>query len=72
MWVKNASKEIFAWSAGGSAIFYVSNDRSGTVVIDESVLTDNTGDGFSTYPGIFFLGRKITFTNSTRSSLGRL
>ncbi len=50
---------------GGSAIFYVSNDRSGTVVIDESVLTNNTGDGFSTYPGIFFLGRTITFTRST-------
>ena len=24
-----------------------------------------TGDGFQTYPGIFFLGDSITFTNST-------
>lgn len=55
------------WSngEGGSAIFFVSNDRSGDVVITESVLTDNTGDGFQTYPGIFFLGRKITFVRST-------
>jgi len=55
------------WSngEGGSAIFFVSNDRSGSVVLEESVLRDNTGDGFSTYPGIFFLGRKITFLRST-------
>jgi hypothetical protein len=49
---------------GGSAIFYVSNDRSGNVRIVDSVLRDNTGDGFSTHPGIFFLGRSITFTRS--------
>jgi hypothetical protein len=49
---------------GGSAIFYVSNDRSGSVRVVESVLADNTGDGFSTYPGIFFLGKSITFTDS--------
>jgi hypothetical protein len=50
---------------GGSAIFYVSNDRSGDVHITDSVLRKNTGDGFSTYPGIFFLGKSITFNNST-------
>ena len=50
---------------GGSAIFFVSNDRTGEVQIVDSVLRTNTGDGFSTYPGIFFLGRSITFTNST-------
>ena len=49
---------------GGSAIFFVSNDRSGEVEIEGSVLRDNTGDGFSTYPGIYFLGRSITFTDS--------
>jgi hypothetical protein len=49
---------------GGSAIFFVSNDRSGDVEVEDSVLRDNTGDGFSTYPGIFFLGRRITFTDS--------
>jgi hypothetical protein len=50
---------------GGSAIFFVSNDRSGSVEIVDSVLRDNTGDGFSTHPGIFFLGDSITFTGST-------
>jgi hypothetical protein len=49
---------------GGSAIFFVSNDRSGEVEIVGSVLRDNSGDGFSTHPGIFFLGRSITFTDS--------
>jgi hypothetical protein len=49
---------------GGSAIFFVSNDRTGDVVIANSVITGNTGDGFSTHPSIFFLGDRITFTNS--------
>ena len=55
------------WSnhEGGSGIFFVSNDRSGSVEITDSILRNNTGDGFSTYPGIFFLGDSITFTNST-------
>jgi S-layer homology domain len=50
---------------GGSGIFYVSNDRSGSVEIVDSILRNNNGDGFSTYPGIFFLGSSITFTGST-------
>jgi hypothetical protein len=43
---------------GGGAIFFVSNDRSGTLTIDHSVLRKNPSDGFETagYPGIFFLG----------------
>ena len=49
---------------GGSAIFFVSNDRSGYVDIIDSTLRRNTGDGFSTHPGIFFLGRRITFAGS--------
>ncbi len=49
---------------GGSAIFFVSNDRSGAVEVVGSVLRNNTGDGFWTYPGIFFLGSSITFTDS--------
>jgi hypothetical protein len=49
---------------GGSAIFFVSNNRTGDVEIVDSVLRTNTGDGFSTHPGIFFLGRSITFTNA--------
>jgi hypothetical protein len=43
---------------GGGAIFYVSNDRTGTLLIQGSTLRGNPSDGFFTagYPGIFFLG----------------
>jgi hypothetical protein len=43
---------------GGGAIFFVSNDRSGTLTIDNSLLSKNPSDGFETrgYPGIFFIG----------------
>jgi hypothetical protein len=43
---------------GGGAIFYVSNDRTGTLTIEHSTLHDNPNEGFFTagYPGIFFLG----------------
>jgi hypothetical protein len=50
---------------GGSGIFFVSNDRSGEVRIVDSVMRKNTGDGFKTHPGIFFLGHSITFPRST-------
>jgi hypothetical protein len=50
---------------GGSGIFFVSNDRTGNVEIVSSVMQNNTGDGFKTHPGVFFLGRDITFVNST-------
>jgi len=42
---------------GGGAIFFVSNDRSGSVIIDGSVLQHNPSDGFETagYPGMFVL-----------------
>jgi hypothetical protein len=55
------------WSnhEGGSGIFFVSNNRTGSVEIVDSILRNNDGDGFQTYPGIFFLGDEITFTNST-------
>ncbi|RYB94094.1 hypothetical protein EUA93_06880 [Nocardioides oleivorans] len=49
---------------GGGAIFFVSNDRSGTLTIEGSELTDNPSDGFETFPGIFFLGADHTFTDS--------
>jgi hypothetical protein len=55
---------------GGGAVFYVSNDRSGTMSIDSSVLRHNPSHGFETagLPGIFFLGaRKPTVTASTLS-----
>jgi hypothetical protein len=44
---------------GGGAIFYVSNDRTGTLLIKKSTLRDNPNGGFFTagYPGIFFLGQ---------------
>ena len=43
---------------GGGAIFFVSNDRSGTLEIRSSNLRANPSDGFETDPGIFFLGRE--------------
>jgi len=44
---------------GGGAIFFVSNDHTGTLAIRHSRLHHNPSDGFETpgYPGIFFLGR---------------
>ncbi len=43
---------------GGGAVFFVSNDRTGTMAITDSVLERNTSGGFETrgLPGIFFLG----------------
>jgi hypothetical protein len=42
---------------GGGAIFFVSNDGSGLMTIQDSVLSDNPSDGFETpgLPGIFYL-----------------
>ncbi|MCO8269876.1 hypothetical protein M1L60_04625 [Actinoplanes sp. TRM 88003] len=44
---------------GGGAIFFVSNDRTGTLKIRRSQLRDNPSAGFETagLPGIFYLGR---------------
>jgi hypothetical protein len=50
---------------GGGAIFFVSNDRSGTMTLSDSTLRDNPSLGFETYPGIFFLGAKASFVNGT-------
>jgi len=41
---------------GGGAVFFVSNDRSGTMAVEGSTLRRNPSDGFETFPGIFFLG----------------
>ncbi|WP_310525887.1 hypothetical protein [Nocardioides sp.] len=50
---------------GGGAIFFVSNDRTGTLSIDSSVLKRNPSLGFENFPGIFFLGRgRPAFTDS--------
>ncbi len=42
---------------GGGAIFFVSNDRSGSLIIEDSYLSKNPSNGFETagYPGIFVL-----------------
>jgi hypothetical protein len=41
---------------GGGAVFFVSNNRTGTMSIESSTLRRNRSDGFETFPGIFFLG----------------
>ncbi|GAA1802738.1 hypothetical protein GCM10009682_25720 [Luedemannella flava] len=51
---------------GGGAVFFVSNDHTGTMSIESSTLRRNPSDGFETYPGIFFIGaRKPTVSGST-------
>ncbi len=52
---------------GGGAVFFVSNDRSGSLVISDSTLRRNPSDGFETagYPGIFFLGSQLSVVSST-------
>jgi hypothetical protein len=45
---------------GGGAVFFVSNDRTGTMTIKSSTLRKNKSAGFETsgFPGIFFLGAR--------------
>ena len=45
---------------GGGAIFFVSDDRTGTMAIRDSTLEDNPNDRFHTpgLPGIYFLGAR--------------
>jgi hypothetical protein len=53
---------------GGGAVFFVSNDRSGNLLIQDSTLRRNLSDGFETkgFPGIFYLGQgPIQVSNST-------
>jgi hypothetical protein len=53
---------------GGGAVFFVSNDRTGTLAIDGSTMRRNPSAGFETagLPGIFFLGAADpTITAST-------
>ena len=50
---------------GGGAIFFVSNDRTGTMTLSGSTLRRNPSLGFETYPGIFFLGAKASFVHGT-------
>ena len=39
-------------NAYGSAIFFVSNDHSGTLTVRDSVIRNNTGGGWNVLPGI--------------------
>ncbi|SMC74331.1 hypothetical protein [Kibdelosporangium aridum] len=54
---------------GGGAVFFVSNDRTGSMTIEGSVLRRNRSDGFETIKGIFYLGNaeKPTVSGSTIS-----
>jgi hypothetical protein len=55
---------------GGGAVFFVSNDRTGTMSIEGSSLRRNPSLGFETqgFPGIFFLGaRPPSVSGSTLS-----
>jgi hypothetical protein len=49
---------------GGGAIFFVSNDRTGTLRIDRSFLSNNPSLGFETDPGIFVLAGSIEYIDS--------
>jgi len=55
---------------GGGAVFFVSNDRTGTLSVTGSTLRRNVSRGFGTagFPGIFFLGaRPPAISSSTLS-----
>ncbi len=49
----NSAKE------GGGAIFFVSNDKSGSLIIQDSFLSQNPSEGFETsgFPGIFVIAK---------------
>jgi hypothetical protein len=59
-------------NAYGSAIFFVSNDHTGNIVIDQSVITNNLGGSwYPTYPQIsHHADTPVTVTNSTISLTG--
>jgi hypothetical protein len=53
---------------GGGAVFFVSNDHTGTMSIEQSTLSHNPSASFETagFPGIFFIGaHNPTVTGST-------
>jgi hypothetical protein len=54
-------------NAGGGAIFFVSNDHTGTLSLVDSRLRHNVNDGFQTagLPGIFFLGARPPTVRNT-------
>jgi hypothetical protein len=50
---------------GGGAIFFVSNDNSGTMTVQDSTLTANPSGKFETQPGMYVNGATPLVTNST-------
>jgi hypothetical protein len=52
---------------GGGAIFFVSNNRTGHLNIDRSILRNNPSDGFETpgFPGIFVLAAEPPTINDS-------
>ena len=42
---------------GGGAIFFVSNNRTGSLLIEDSVLERNPSGKFETVPGIFVIAK---------------
>jgi len=53
-------------NAGGGAIFFVSNDRSGVLSIRDSTLRGNLSAGFETreYPGVFVQAKEVQVSGS--------
>jgi hypothetical protein len=50
----------------GSAIFFVSNDHSGNIVINDSTIRKNAGGSWYAHPGIsMHSDTKIEINNST-------
>ncbi len=50
---------------GGGAIFYVSNDESGTLIVNDSYLVGNPSLEFETYAGMFVIAGHEDYTGST-------
>jgi hypothetical protein len=50
---------------GGGALFYVSNDRSGTVTIDRSTLRANKSGKFENFPGMFVQAKQDPSVSNT-------
>ena len=50
------------------AVFFVSNNRTGTLAVDRSVFQGNDGARLRPYPGIFFLGAGSPKITNTRFS----
>ncbi|MBI5894716.1 MAG: hypothetical protein HZB24_01435 [Desulfobacterales bacterium] len=50
---------------GGGAIFYVSNDESGTLIVNDSYLVGNPSLEFETDPGMFVIAGSTDYSGST-------